>query len=566
MFYSSTGIFKAIHCLSHKISLRLFISLLGALVIFLCLSNLLYDICPSSTSLDCVVEFEQDNQLQIFYSPTLKGVHFNERDSVRSNVTTAGKKSTLKIPLGNAPIAHIRIDTGNKKGVTKLYEIKIHSITSQTRTLTYNDIFESFTPGHEGVELELRDDHVAIISKTNDPYILSTREFTKRPWALILIVPSLFALLFFGTLRNADAEKWKNIFLPKKKSPSHGTNFDALDGLRGFAALMVVGDHTCGYMIGMGAPGVWIFMALSGFLLAKPFIAAPERILSIGAMKKFFIRRSQRILPAYYFYILVVYVINGYFDLAFRHFLFLEGDGHLWVVPQEILFYLIVPVIFFINYLLLKRHVRLQILCILSLGICVNIFLTSDVFSLYGMANQKLRLYFGVFLFGVGISYFHEYIVQYVKNSPGSIPIIQKISSIAGIVLLFILVFTSTTRLYGGTTVYAHNYFGIYGAVAALLVLSITLDNKSFLNTFFSWTPLQSIGVVSFSFYLFHPLIMNVVLYGMDHFYGYNVSDFTLFVVTAACSYPFACLIFHTIENPPNYPGLIKKTPVAHKL
>ncbi len=291
-------------------------------------------------------------------------------------------------------------------------------------------------------------------------------------------------------------------------------------------------------------------MTLSGFLLAKPFIARPESILSMQAMKQFFLRRAQRIFPAYYTYIFVVYLLHLSFDEALQHFLFIEGNGHLWVVPQEVVFYLLIPAVFLLNFLILKGRIFFQVVLVLCLAVLTNIFLTVDVFSLYGMAGQRLRLYFGVFLLGIAASYLHEWVRQNMGKGSGKIRMMERAASLCGPLCLILLVFGATMRLYGGADVFAQDYFSWFGALAALLILCITLSPNSWLSAVLTWKPLLSIGAVSFSFYLIHPLVLNILYLGATHFYGYSLTGFRLFVATTLVSYPLACIIFHTIERP----------------
>ncbi len=490
---------------------QFFIRVSSALLFFALLVSLLFALYPSSNRVTCTVQFEKENQLQLFYAPELAGSHFNEKDSVYSKKVPGGEIQKIVLPLANVPVAHLRLDTGDKPGTIKLYQIEIFSRTQKPRILNHEEIFKSFKAGHSDVQLTLHDDHLAIQADSNDPYIYSTGEFTKRPWLLLIGIPAIFSLLLYNSLGNTDSGKLKKIFAATKKPPSHGTNYDALDGLRGFAALLVVADHTCARFIGVGASGVWIFMTLSGFLLAKPFIVRPESVLSVQTMKTFFLRRCQRIFPAYYTYIGVVYLLQLSFDEALQHFLFLKGNGHLWVVPQEVVFYVLIPGIFIFNFLILKRKTLFQATLTISLAVLTNIFLTINVVSLYGMANQKLRLYFGIFLLGIAASYIHEWIMYNIQKESKKSRIVTKAASIGGPLCLLLLVFGSSMRLYGGTEVFAQIYFGWFGALAALLVLCITLSPNSWLSAVLTWKPLLSLGVVSFSFYLTHPLVLNIL-------------------------------------------------------
>ena len=74
---------------------------------------------------------------------------------------------------------------------------------------------------------------------------------------------------------------------------------EALDGLRGVAALVVFISHAIGLVTpwSAGTAAVDLFFVLSGFVLALPFVAARPRALAAG---DFFVRRLFRSYPAYW--------------------------------------------------------------------------------------------------------------------------------------------------------------------------------------------------------------------------------------------------------------------------
>lgn len=78
---------------------------------------------------------------------------------------------------------------------------------------------------------------------------------------------------------------------------------DALDGLRGFAALLVVMSHTSNegmHLIpfldfrGTGKSGVFLFFLLSSFLLSIPLLAKGSKSFSIPVMTNYWTWRWPR--------------------------------------------------------------------------------------------------------------------------------------------------------------------------------------------------------------------------------------------------------------------------------
>ena len=83
----------------------------------------------------------------------------------------------------------------------------------------------------------------------------------------------------------------------------------ALDGIRGFAALIVVISHSAnaGFLPnllghGLGQMGVALFYALSGFLMAHLYLHRP---FDAAAIRQFALRRAARVLPLFYAVILM---------------------------------------------------------------------------------------------------------------------------------------------------------------------------------------------------------------------------------------------------------------------
>lgn len=130
----------------------------------------------------------------------------------------------------------------------------------------------------------------------------------------------------------------------------------ALDGIRGLAVLLVLAYH--GYSRIPGSLGVEIFFVLSGFLITKLLL---RELATSGdiSVKNFYIRRSLRIFPAFYAYMIAVAFIDrvspGYYWSAMtytiNYYVSFHGNQgntmyHLWSLAVEEQFYLLWPFIF----------------------------------------------------------------------------------------------------------------------------------------------------------------------------------------------------------------------------
>ncbi|MGI3167303.1 acyltransferase family protein [Pseudooceanicola sp. 200-1SW] len=129
----------------------------------------------------------------------------------------------------------------------------------------------------------------------------------------------------------------------------------SLNGLRGFAALMVLVSHSANAGMlpeilgeGMGQVGVCLFYALSGFLMAHVTFGREMTRDSVGS---YMLARLSRVLPLFYLLVFLNTLLFLALGEAFYSFdtlgdvagnwLLLRGSGVFWSIPIEIHFYLL---------------------------------------------------------------------------------------------------------------------------------------------------------------------------------------------------------------------------------
>lgn len=102
------------------------------------------------------------------------------------------------------------------------------------------------------------------------------------------------------------------------------THIHTLDGLRGIAALMVMFFHfnwqsfnfsLINKVAVFGQTGVDLFFVLSGFLITRILIFTKENH-SNNFFYNFYIRRSLRIFPLYYGFLILVYFVLPLFKIV----------------------------------------------------------------------------------------------------------------------------------------------------------------------------------------------------------------------------------------------------------
>ncbi|MBL7768554.1 MAG: acyltransferase [Flavipsychrobacter sp.] len=172
----------------------------------------------------------------------------------------------------------------------------------------------------------------------------------------------------------------------------HLKHYKELDGIRAIAALMVMFFH---FFIDIqsdnwlllaiqkisivGQTGVSLFFVLSGFLISRILLNTKN---DDSYFVNFYVRRSLRIFPLYFFFLVLFYFIlpplenkaippfsqQVYFwtylqNLALTFNWNFAGPGHFWSLAVEEHFYLFWPfVIYFLNQHQIKRAVLIMII------------------------------------------------------------------------------------------------------------------------------------------------------------------------------------------------------------
>lgn len=331
--------------------------------------------------------------------------------------------------------------------------------------------------------------------------------------------------------------------------------YKELDGVRGIAALMIVFFH---FMKGgffndsehyiwlhkiskFGQTGVTLFFVLSGFLITRILLKAKD---GEGYFSTFYIRRSLRIFPLYYLFLVLTYfviplIINEpieSFKYTWTYWLYLQnfaitfnwkniGQNHLWSLAVEEHFYLFWPVL--IYYCSVKRLVQmigvitlLSLLCRIYLihighGTFYFTFTTFDCLAIGALlAVNEIRQWFSVRLLQIG----------------------------AGV--LFVLLVLMWV-IFGSKESLVVQYFKLpITALFYLCCIGILILRETFLNKLFKSKFLTFTGKISYGLYIFHP----VCFY---YLYKYNLR-FNLIpalVVYFAVSYLIATISFYGFEN-----------------
>lgn len=227
--------------------------------------------------------------------------------------------------------------------------------------------------------------------------------------------------------------------------------------------------------------GVDLFFAISGFVIARPFIGGKD--INI---KKYFVRRFIRIEPPYILALLVfatVHLLVGSYSkievsqhllasLLYLHNALYDTWSSIlpvaWSLEVEFQFYVLAPVFF----LLLFKISRNWQIIILTLILCIS-------FNLPGLGWKNITSYYGLFVIGILAAYPYHYLP--IKRHF----IFDSIMVVSLIMLFFI-------------------DFGKVATNIAILLIMLTFNRLHLLRKLFASTLLSTIGAATYTLYLLH--------------------------------------------------------------
>ncbi|NND82451.1 MAG: acyltransferase [Gammaproteobacteria bacterium] len=365
--------------------------------------------------------------------------------------------------------------------------------------------------------------------------------------ALALLI-GLAVYLLVWHAQWSEIPAFRDMNLGNKISSPH--EFNNINGLRGLAAILVLLSHTAPgfFAIQLGLSLLFIF---SGFLLSKPFVADPMKIYSWPNIQKYLTKRLKRILPAYYLYVFMIYVVPFELDTALRHFLFVQAEGHLWPMTQIFTFYMLLPLVLIVTCVSYRVH-RLLPLLITAAGAYLWWAYATDWKPFYnGVFSHEFMLY--AFLTGVFGSYLHYDLLQRNDSLMGFFERYkQPIAVVAGIVALLTIAWSAPVRPPAAVIPYISQFY--VKCILSLLIILFALNIKdTWYNVIVCNWFFRSMGVIGFSFYILHGLGMQIVLHVQTQLLGIsNPSErsWEFFFASLAVTYVMAVFSYSYVERP----------------
>jgi len=386
----------------------------------------------------------------------------------------------------------------------------------------------------------------------NTVLITSVDSFGKTNYWLIIGLPLLFFFAVWFLVKNSA---WQHI--PAFSDMSLGNRissseeFNTINGLRGLAAILVLVGHAApgfeSLQIGLG-----LLFVLSGFLLSKPFVLDSTKIFSWENLERYLTKRLKRILPMYYFFIFITYVITYKFDSALRHFLFIQAEGHLWPMTQIFAFYMLLPGVLLITSVSYRVH-RLLPLGLVTASIVASIILMRGWMPFFnGEYHHPFFLY--AFLMGVLAAYIQYDIIGSTSQKVAEWSVPARLT--IGLALVF---FTVTLILWSAPMKpsmviwqYLSQFWVKAWLVTAIIVLALNTPNTIY-RTIIANPLFRSVGVIGFSFYILHSLGMQLFAQIQTNYLGITNAGERgwVFTLGAFCiTYVLAVITYSYVERP----------------
>ncbi|WP_415904065.1 acyltransferase family protein [Neptuniibacter sp. QD48_55] len=332
---------------------------------------------------------------------------------------------------------------------------------------------------------------------------------------------------------------------------NHSTAY--FDGIRGIAVLIVWLSHTSARdqslaewlsFLGIGHIGVMLFFVLSGYLLSLPF----GRDASFD-VKSYLIRRFLRIAPLFYLVVVLVFIyqyVTGNQNLKYlyidegissliKHLIFFKGDGVFWTIPAEFTFYLMLPIFaIFLSKGTFLRYIAVFSIAFLYFSYHILVLIGIQGFeSLKFVDIDKHSQYLDVFLVGLafGMLSKESAVKDYYNRNKTFLDKSMLMFFILIMLLVFILV--SENFLFFERPFFEFRYLsGFLALCFSLFLISAQLGNR-YLIAIFSFKPFVFCGVVGYSWYLLHFLVIQYVSgFGFSAPIKFMVGTFLIAVIS----------------------------------
>jgi len=330
--------------------------------------------------------------------------------------------------------------------------------------------------------------------------------------------------------------------------------FKCLDGVRALAILAVIWHHSLGLnpsdnpIFTRGYLGVDLFFALSGFLITTLLLREMDRSGTIS-LKQFYIRRTLRIFPVYYAFLLALFIWYGitdekmytqyltelpYYALYITNWAPSESFDVFergWSLAVEEQFYIIWP-----GALILLGFKRVGIITLLLI-VCSLAISYSHLFEQLSYWVSHFIPFRTIFLGAILAFILHR------KRTFKLAKIILEKSYTPFIILLVLVGVLSEAK---GAINYAEQF--LIHLLFVFFIGAIIVNEKSISAKIISNSLFSQIGVVSYGIYIFHGQFQGVTS-SIVNLLPFQESKLAFFILFSLISTIVAMISFYTFES-----------------
>lgn len=365
----------------------------------------------------------------------------------------------------------------------------------------------------------------------------------------------------------------------------------ALDGIRAFAAVAVMGVHQQFSWMPGGFYGVDAFFTLSGFLITSLLVreVAGTGTVRLGA---FWARRARRLLPALLLLVLVVglvsafdpklisapsfpgalatlfYSANWYF--VFQHVNYFAITGapspllHTWSLAIEEQFYLLWPVLVLVvirfghrrataSTEVFEQHFRRRMGVLLAIAAAGALASAASMWLVTGTGDPTAA-YYGTGTRAQGVLTGAAIALCFAlwgrpRRRPARLAL--ALASLAGVGVT-ILLWVSVSE---NSEVAFHGGFLMASLAAGAVVANVASYPRSLTGRFLSVWPLRKLGIISYGVYLWYwPVILAMSPERL------HLGPYALFGARFGVTVGIAILSYVLVEAPIRYGGMSRRT------
>jgi peptidoglycan/LPS O-acetylase OafA/YrhL len=388
-----------------------------------------------------------------------------------------------------------------------------------------------------------------------------------------------------------------------RQAPRH---FHGFDGLRAIAALTVLLVHTAwssGLTLHSGLGiytsrleiGVSVFFLISGFLLYRPFVVSHLSDQPDPSLGKFWIRRLMRIVPAYWLALTVLGVVFRVITLGpgwkgvLGHYLFLQiyfpnllatGIVQAWSLCTEMTFYLFLPlyamaiatrrrspetqlrrellgvaVLILASFAFRWWALNLSVVTVRhghAVAICAPNCATNPPYQ--AILTSWLPAYLDLFALGMLLAVVSAWFAAR-RIEPGwlSHPLMPWLSWILAALTFVAVSHIGIPRaiiyfVTPGLNVARQTLYGLF-AFFLLLPAVFGASRRGLIRRFLSSWPMASIGVISYSIYLWHVGMIDQFL-KWTRYEAFSVPFWVLTLAVLAMSVAVSSASYFLLERP----------------